>query len=464
MRELEEKAAWITARPIFADAGAILPAAVSLPYSLPATARLFRWLVLGIAAGYLVFGRTFAYFGAPGLYPGELLLLAALCTRYSWIRTYLAYLRSSPFLVVSVSAFLIWGCVEGLRGYIAGYPTIDVLKGLPAHYYPFLLFAGLSAGKLVTTANLRRYFAWLTVATGISAVIGTVAANFDINGGVLPWAPDVTLLSGASMPPFCLLAYAALSKRMGARFLVVTFPVVVALLIGGRGSLLGAIGGFAVLAILPHRFRYVVRMALPALAGIACWFAFSELLPDFGGRSGHATPSLVAARLVSVVDLRLAQDLVDGSDTDLSELSVDAGDAQWRRDLWNDTLASLTSVSDWMTGHGYGPVLGDLLPGSSGEGYGHDLRTPHNFAIYLLGYTGLIGCALYLAVLSSIVFAILKCPPSLAKDAVIVSGVSAIIMALTGSVFETPFGAVPAYVCIGALLGVAQDQPAVVRS
>jgi O-antigen ligase len=103
-------------------------------------------------------------------------------------------------------------------------------------------------------------------------------------------------------------------------------------------------------------------------------------------------------------------------------------------------------------------VLGDILPGSAGEGYGHDLRTPHNFAIYLLGYTGLIGCGLYLMVLLAILRDLLRWPSSDAKDAALAAGASVIIMAVSGNLLETPFGAVPTYISIGILMTIAERQ------
>ena len=150
--------------------------------------------------------------------------------------------------------------------------------------------------------------------------------------------------------------------------------------------------------------------------------------------------------------------LNQGNDANAEGLLIDAGDADWRRDLWRATIDSLESTSDWLFGHGHGPVLGDLLPGPSGQGYGHDLRTPHNFAVYLLGYTGLIGCALYLGLIGAILLAILECPVSAAKDAALASGLSVIVMAVSGNVLETPIGAVPTYLILGMLISMGQRQ------
>lgn len=437
-----------------------IPQRVASPFGVPVSrgAASFRFFVLGIAAAYLVFGRTFAYVGVTGLYPGEILLLVTSFGRYGWIRIYLANIRLRPALAGSILLFLLWGCAEAVRGYMSGYPLLDIAKGLPTHYYPLLLFVGLSAGRFLTVNRLKSYHFWLTIASGIWGAATTIGLNRGDTRG-LPWAPEVYIFSGPAMPPFCLLIYLSLAARLTWTFIMGCAPSVFALLIGGRAALLGAVGGFGALVLRPKRLRFVAHLSVLCLMAIAVWVTFSGLLPDLGGRTGRATPTLIWARLVTLVDPGEAALLVQGTDADVSALMTDAGDADWRRDLWVATIESLASTKDWVIGHGLGPVLGDLLPGATGDGYGHDLRTPHNFAIYLLGYTGLVGCLLYLIVFLAVVLEVARCPPSLVKDATLAAGASVVIMALAGNLLETPFGAVPAYTSIGVLLAVAQRQP-----
>lgn len=430
----------------------------------PQRGRFIRLVIMGVAAGYFTFGRTFAYLGIPGLYPGEILLLAAAAGRYGWLHTCISVLRSKPSLAIAALLFLLWGCAEGVRGYVAGYPLIDIVEGLPAHYYPLLLFAGIAVWRLLSVAKLKRYYMWLTFLTGLSGIAFTVTSNQGIVP-TLPWGSGVALLSGAALPPFCLLAYIALSRQPSLAFFLACTPAAAAILIGGRGSILGALCGL--LTLLPRRRKLIVSIAVPGLAVLAVISVFSELLPDLGGRTGRATPAWVAARVISVFDANSAAQIAQGSDEDEGALELDAGTADWRRHLWADSIASLATTSDWLIGHGYGPVLGDLLPGETGSGYTHDLRTPHNFGIYLLAYTGLIGAALYLALLVAIAFELSRCPASHAKDAAIACGVCTIAMAVSGNLLETPFGAVPAYCAVGTFLAAAwapQAARAAVRS
>ena len=121
----------------------------------------------------------------------------------------------------------------------------------------------------------------------------------------------------------------------------------------------------------------------------------------------------------------------------------------------------METPGDWIMGHGYGFSLGALMVVS---GSSEALRTPHNFAIYLLGYTGLVGCALYLCVLLGFAREVINCTDSRSKDAIIAGGLSVLVMALSGNLLETPFGAVPIYLVFGILLGVARKwNPAIHR-
>ncbi len=433
-------------------------AAKSRPVLLSRSARRFRFLVLGVAAGYFLFGRTFAYMGLPGLYPGEILLVVAALGPYNWIRTLISAINYKPVLALSVLLFLVWGCMECFRGYLDGYPTLDIAKGLPAHYYPLLLFAGMSAGRLITRGELKVYYLWLTIATGVWGIICTIANNREITTG-LPWASDVAILGGPSLGSFCLIAYVAFSKRFNPSFALVCLPAAISLLIGGRAGLLSAAFGIGILLLRPGRRRLSGPIITACVAAVLLAVALSPLIPNLGGRTGRATPVSVLARVVAVFSADAAAELTQNTGSEVGEgLLEDAGDADWRRTLWSDTIASLTSPSDWLLGHEYGPVLGDILPGSAGEGYGHDLRTPHNFAIYLLGYTGLIGCGLFVIVLLAILRDLLRWPSSDAKDAALAAGISVIIMAVTGNLLETPFGAVPAYISIGILMTIAERQ------
>ncbi len=416
----------------------------------------FHLFLLFLISGYLIFGRAFAYFGVAGFYPGELILLITAFGSRGWIRLLVSAVRLRPALAASILLFLAWGCVECIRGFLSGLAAAEVLRGFATHYYTLLLFAGLSLGRFISADNLKRWFAWMTVATGLWGIVFTVAYDRGVAGG-LPWAPSVPIFDGPPLPQLGLVLYLALSRRLRGSIILICLPAAVALFIGGRGAILAAVLSLAALILRPGRSRLVLQIGFLATAAIVGLALFSGLVPNLGGRTARATPSWVAARVISVVNPDLASGLIEGSDdVDGADLIRESGTADWRRQFWAETIASLDSPTAWLAGHGYGVILGDLVQDDVAMGQG--VRTPHNFAIYLLGYTGLIGCALFLGILVSIACEVAKTPPSFMKDAIIVGGVGILVLALSGNLFETPIGAVPVYLTIGMMISVAQKK------
>ncbi len=420
-----------------------------------ASARRLRFFVLFVCAGYQVQGRTFAYLGVPGFYPGEALLLwTALKGKGGWLDTFRSELRAKPLLPLAVISFLAWGAIETLRGFGGGYSLGDSLRGLATHYYPLLLFVGLSAARYVSFDLMRKYFNNVNVLVGLAVAASTLVVGRYHAGFSLPWKQDV-FLPGVPVGG-CLLFAVAFARRMDTRFVISSSFAMLAMLLGPRSSILGAMVG--VLFLLCRRKRRALTAAL--LAGTAVTYAFVAaflpgLLPDFGGRVGALTPARVTARVTAIFDRDLASRIASGAGEDDSFVASEAGTADWRKEFWNAVIDSMATRSDWMIGHGYGFSLGSLLTGIAG--FNDTLRTPHNFAIYLLGYTGLVGCALYACLLLAFIAEVARCPGSPVRDGIIAGGLSVMLSALSGNVLETPFGAVPTYLMFGILLGLARQ-------
>jgi hypothetical protein len=169
----------------------------------------------------------------------------------------------------------------------------------------------------------------------------------------------------------------------------------------------------------------------------------------------------VTARVTAIFDKSLAHKIASDGGEDDSFVQSEAGTAAWRRNFWVGVIDSLVTPNDWTMGHGYGFSLGSLKIGGV-SGSTEVLRTPHNFAIYLLGYTGLAGCALYVCVLLTFLAEVVRCPDSPVRDGLMAGGLSVLVMAVSGNLLETPFGAIPTYLAMGMLLGLARRwRPAV---
>lgn len=407
-------------------------------------------VALTVLFGYFVAGRGFAYLGVPGLYPAEAFLLAStLRVRKSWLPSYLDALCRFKAIAVFSTLFLAWGCYEGLVGYLDDRPVADVLLGLPMHYYPLLWFVGVHLGKRMDSEKLSRFWCQVAVWTGISGaayvLLGPKLSIF------LPWAPEIPVLTGPAIAAFPAVAAIALLERPKFKNFVALLLPLVGIAMGGRAAFIGALLGIAVVHARRKRVKNGLRLAVAALILLNLLPLVQIVVPDRQTRVGDLSPLWIAARVVSVVDGEtaynlLAQNRPEGA---LESIQVDAGTAEWRRRFWRATLASLDSAQLWITGHGYGFSLGSLA------GYGEQVRTPHNCLIYLVGYTGLIGLALYLCFFLSLLQMFMRLPRSRYRDMLLGVISSVVVMSLSGNLLETPFGAVPFYLGCGLSYSVA---------
>ena len=412
-------------------------------------------IALLLNAGYMVAGRTFAYLGFPGFYPGELLVLLTNMRRRDGLwDTYVKEFRLRPFLPLAISLFLLWGFVECLRGYLEGYPLLEVMRGLATHYYPLLLFGGMGMGSRLSPAFIEKYFTFVNILTGV-AMLMSVSISSDY--GFLPWTINVPIIPTPAIPCFTLVLAIALADRITIGFAISILLGAIATLTLGRGPILGAIAGvllFLCTRLRKRNKRVLFFLGASGLVYTLLTFTVPALIPDVGGRAGSLNPSRVAARVVSVFDKDLAYAISTQSGEDPLYLDIEAGNADWRRIFWNTVIDSLDSSEDWLVGHGHGFSLGTLMP--LALGVDSSVRTPHNFAVFLLGYTGIIGLILYGLLVLAFATEVSRCPPSKTRTAIAAGGVAIAILALSENCLETPIGAVPTYLTMGILLRVAR--------
>ena len=233
---------------------------------VPKGARRFRFLVLFVCAGYLTERRTFAYFGVPGLYPGEALLLWAAFKREGrWLDAFFFELRRRPLLPVALISFLSWGVVETLRGYRGGYSIQQSVLDL-RH----------------TTIRSSSMWAWQRPAMFHSRPDRTVFQQAErahrsrrcgghTNDWTLlpPWKRDVPLPGLPAVPCLVFVFAVAFARRMDIGFATSSLIAMLGMLLGQRSSILGAIVGLVILLCRPK--RRAVTAAL--LGGTAAAFA-----------------------------------------------------------------------------------------------------------------------------------------------------------------------------------------------
>jgi len=424
-------------------------AAPAQHYFDPAVRARVRFLFFAelLIAGYLAFGRLFAHLGAAPFYPAELFLSATFVFGgVAWLQLYFRQLGSGMPVAVMSGAFFGWGLIEVVRGILGGYSFLESMRGLATHYYVFLFFIGWE----LASRTDARWFLRMLRRTSAAVVVGgllTAALSHYIGDG-----PLGVLLSPPAMPSYTGTALLAFAPAFGAIFYPLFGGTIAALLLNpGRAAWLSMIvGGFlAVFAAGPVVRR---RLLILAIALVVLIVAIGPLLPVTEGRGGTLSPQWLMARMVTLVNTDAAEQMIaaDGSSADVAAIRAISGTKDWRKRFWQATFESLDAEGLWLIGHGYGFSLGTLI--------GIDVHTPHNFAVYLLGYTGCVGLALYLGLILSFAGSILVLPRSPFRSFLLGQLGATLIVASFGNGLETPFVAVPFYLVMGLAYGFARAQ------
>jgi hypothetical protein len=302
----------------------------------------------------------------------------------------------------------------------------------------------------------------MSVIGGLYGILWAVfLSHFEIS---IPWITDrgVSIFSDAGGVLFLAVGAAALSPVMRRSALLPLLTLCIAFL-GPfeRAVVLGVAAGMAIVILQQGNYRMLLQISV-AVAGVAILSALAGELVSMGGgaRSGSMTLSWLIARLVSIFapDQAFSMLIKMGSYQEAYQIYGLHHDADWRSQFWQDVIRSLESQWLWLLGHGYGVSLGSFA------GHGAILRTPHNFVIYFIGYTGVIGLMIFLGLLTALLVRFIRLPRSPMRTFVIAELVAMTVRALAANSFETPYGAVPFYLLLGMAYGVARQETTYLRA
>jgi hypothetical protein len=423
------------------------------PVSIATPDRWSKWAGT-LVQGYLTAGRTFAYLGLPPLYPAEVFLVAAAFFQpREWSARGLRELARGYPVVVFLVAFLLWGMVECARGLLLGRPVVEVSKGFAAHYYPIFFVIGWTLASRFPAAAFVGLIQRSALTVSIYGCL--YAAVFSKLFITFPWASGVPIFSSPAMPSFTIVGLLAFEPLIGFALTPLLILNTAALLLNAGRALWLSLGVGAAIVIAMGSGRRLARRLLPGLVILVLLICIvGPILPAAEGRLGSLSPRWIAARLLTMVSPSAAEELLadSGQASDLQALRSISGTIDWRKHFWQTTVDSLTENDLWLVGHGYGMALGSLA------GYGSDVRTPHNYGIYLIGYSGLIGLAIFVMFIVALALSILHLPPSLFRTFLLAEVGTVITIALFGNGLETPFIAVPFYLTTGLAFGVAKSR------
>ncbi|MDR3514557.1 MAG: O-antigen ligase family protein [Azospirillaceae bacterium] len=418
-------------------------------------------LALLMIGAYLTFGRPFSYLGVLPFYPSEVYcVLALFLMPGDWLRKMIVQLLSFRPIVWWFVLFAIWGGAEVFLGINADYDRIVALKEAACHYYLVFFFIGEALGTTYKASYLARFFLITGIAAGLNGLLFAVyTSNID---WVLPWAPEVPVFDVPGMISYLIVGLMAFVEVLGgAGFIAIILDLLAALANPGRAMWLSIILGCGVVLFLQRGSRALFKVGAIILVIALVTVSAGALIPAAKGRGGSLSPGWIAAQIIATFSPNEAYDLVQqdaaDEDTDADAVFGRAGTVDWRFNLWSGVIDSLETPTMWLVGHGYGLELPSIILGDEG------LRSPHNFVIYLLGYTGLIGISLYLAFSISLVLLFYRLPASIYRTFLLAAVVATWAVALFGNGLETPFVAVPFYLGSGVIYGVAVGAAGPVR-
>jgi hypothetical protein len=402
---------------------------------------------VGVVAGYMVFQRAFAYLGVPGtpIFISEILLLAfvVLHPEASLQRFTGALMRPNvlgPF-AWAVFASIAYGLILVARGVAEDYPLRVTFQEIVFNVYPLYVFLGLWVAQKEPRL-LERFMldvAWLNGIYGIAYIV--VLNNVPIT---MP-GTDIQLFRPPLGHVAILLALLAFPTRGWRTWVPMLLNLVVLLGVQSRASYAGFAAGLLAWAWMSKRLgRTAAIAALVGVLFVAAWVADFRL-PLARGASELSARN-VAAAVIAPFDEQAA-----------AEYSTDArnfsGTVEWRtawwRGIWSTTHADPVRT---FIGAGYGFELTSAATLNSSE---EDLRTPHNWFMYALGYGGWFGVLIFSLVLLTAGVLLWRSDRLTGAAFGVPFLVASTIIATFSNFYETPYAAIPVWITVGMAIAPA---------
>jgi hypothetical protein len=355
----------------------------------------FRWfgtLLLLLLAGYMFFGRSFAYLHVPGtpVFIGEVVLFVGVIEAVRY-HSYVRDTIRSDRVLKALLAFGLLGVV-GLSWNLTTY-GIDAVRDSAIWYY------GAYSVLVATMIRLRpdyldhleaRFHAvlpYFLLWAPVAVVVNRMAS--------LPSIPGTQTALNSFKPGdigvFTALALAYLwirdaRSRPRWQVYVLTFVGVLALLVAGsqnRGGFVSALAALAVVMLL-WRGRQLMVVAMAASAVLVVLVGLTlDLRLSVGSREISVVQ--VAENVLSVLDR-------DGAGED-GQL---AGTVEWRQDFWRLAIDDALSPEHILAGQGYGVVLASRYGYQTAGAGGVPLRSVHNSHLTVLVRGGLPAAVAWL--------------------------------------------------------------------
>lgn len=362
--------------------------------------RMFPPALRFLLGGYLLFSKPFGYLHLPGtpLFVGELVMLIGIA---EVARTRLPFWRvvtASPLLRVLL-VFMGWCSLRTLVSLTAEpWSKIDTLRDSALWYYGIfaLLVAYVAAYDPTFLPGLRTWFRriipWFLAWAPLAVVLKTKAftAHLIVPGSdtpVLAFKPGDIAVNVVMAMTFLWLDLGPARRRATARhdaLLVVLALAGLAFVTSQtRGGFLGAaLAIVIVFRLMPHRRkRRLVRSTGPLLLALLILLAIVN--PKVQAERRQISMLQMVTNVASILG---------GGNADQS------GTAEWRKQLWHDTLQDTLSPRFLVAGMGFGiNIYQQYRPQELDATSTQPLRNPHNSHLDVWARTGLVGVLLWVS-------------------------------------------------------------------
>jgi hypothetical protein len=314
-------------------------------------------------------------------------------------------------------------------------------------YYPIYFFLGVWA-SWKNTDFLQRCVRIAAVINGVYGLAYILFLNHVLwfFPGVSPDVEPVPVFGQPLYTAPILLGLLAFEKdlRRGALLLLLNVAVMIGMLIRAEWAAFGV--GFLLLLWITKNVRKAAIVTTVAVALIAVMYVsnFSYAGPETRGRT------ISARDLVGQVIAPFNKDTAANFTSDDASLELSEGTTIWRTLYWIEIWDAVHEKSARsLFGFGYGYPLGSLV-GYLGV---VDVRTPHNFLMYVLAYDGWVGLVVYLLFQAALAQLLWKSYRATGQPFGIVAWAAMLVVACFTPLFEVPQGAIPFYLLIGGSCG-----------
>lgn len=363
-------------RPLIAAA----PAAVARVRSLPLVVKFFMAFLCMVT----VFGKGPTYLGVPPIFWAEMCM--GLLILWMLLRGGVtAFFMPSPHaLSLAVSAYMALGAVLVAIHAPAG--GIEALRDGAIWYYGFFYFIGLYLARDSNMADrLWKMFRIFWVLAMVWGVVDFATGRvLEEAPPILPWRgvslwsnSNSELIQNMSFGAVIVLGTSLLDGRTWSKIFIT--PVALAALVFmvqdyGRGAKVGFVVG--------------VLIALTLTWSGARAFRF-----------GRTVAPLLIIGVIGLLFAAAALELDLAKVTNMDRFVKDQGTAGWRTLWWIDLYEGVMEENP-LFGLGFGRDWWTYNPEINMDRFDpHPVRSPHNFNVTVFSRMGIVGAALWLAVL-----------------------------------------------------------------